>query len=65
MSKPDLGQDLANALTGLVQSLNSTRQLINEWPDGEKYIPADSAGRVPAVRGAAISQKIREYAADN
>ena len=58
----DQKKDLRDALIGLVWSVNTVRQLVEEWPAGEKYIPAKEISNVPAVRGITVSQKIHEYA---
>lgn len=57
-------KDLSDALNGLLWSVNTTNRLLEEWPEGAKYIPAEDVKNLPAVRGKDVTKKMRDYAED-
>ena len=62
----DLKDDLAATLDGLLWSVNTTKQLLEEWPEAEKYLPEDQqTPQVPAVRGEEVTAKINQIAAQS
>jgi hypothetical protein len=55
-------EDLAATLDGLLWSVRTTKQLLEEWPEAEKFLPQEAqTSNLPAVRGADVAAKINAY----